>query len=594
MGNEQILAASRQIPALEKALPLSRQLRLMSGALKGSGHFRRALGLIGGIIVVILATAYGQIVLNQWNIPFYNAIENRDLQGFLDQLKVFSGIAGALLLLNVSQTWLDKYLSLSVREGISRDLIRQWMKDRRAVRLSEAGLIGVNPDQRLQEDARVLAEMTTSLSIGIVQAGIQLASFIGVLWVVSSDFALTFQGKTYALPGYMVWAALLYSSTASFLIWLVGRRLVGLNAQRYAREADYRTSLMRTSEHLVAIALARAEPREERWIESRFDRLVATLRDIIRAQIGLKWVSSSYGWLSQVVPIIIASPMYFSGKISFGGLMMAVSAFNHVIAALRWYMDNFSSIAIWRATLLRVSAFRLALEELDVVIDDNSALARETDRTGRIVLEKLETHPSGEGASEVTGARIAAGNVVIEPGERVLFNGDGAANHRSLFLALAGLSSSASGKITLPPSQEVLFLQSDAYLPEGRLKDVLSYPDRPKRTQTQAMMAALKAVGLQRLTGNLDQEARWHRILEEDDRARLLFANVLVRQPRCLVMEDIMDGLEEETARSLVDALIDSGQRTILYFGHSAVFIEMAAPRLVRIEPVGQAAQAAG
>lgn len=595
MGIEKAPSSASQLPPGEIDLPLSRQLRLMSIALKGSGHFHRAIGLVVAIIAVILATAYGQIALNQWNVPFYNAIENRDLQGFLDQLKVFAGIAGAMLLLNVSQTSLDKYLSLSVREGITRDLVRQWMADRRAFRLAGAGLIGVNPDQRLQEDARVLAEMTTSLSVGIVQAGIQLASFIGVLWVVSSDFALTFKGNTYFLPGYMVWAALIYSGTASLLIWLVGRRLVGLNAERYAREAEYRTALMRTSEHLVAIALARAEPREERWIEGRFDRLLETLRDIIRAQIGLKWVSSGYGWLTQVVPIIIASPMYFSGKISFGGLMMAVSAFNHVIAALRWYMDNFSSIAIWRATLLRVSSFRLALEEMDAVADKNPALVRVTDPTGRITLEKLETHPSGEGASEVYGARTTTGTIVIEPGEKVLFNGDGTANHRSLFLALAGLLPSASGTIALPPSQDVMFIQNDAYLPEGSLKEVLAYPDRPSKAQEKAMMEALKAVGLQRLATSLDQEARWHRILEDDDRARLLFANILVRQPACLVMEDILDGLEAETARSLMEALMGAGKRTILYFGHSAVFIDMAAPRLVRIEPVpAQVTEAAG
>ena len=430
----------------------------------------------------------------------------------------------------------------------------------------------------------MLAEMTTSLGIGFIQSGIQLASFVGVLWMVSSDFVLSFGGRSLAVPGYMVWAAFLYSGMASFLIWLVGHRLAGLNAERYAREADYRTALMRTNEHLVAIALARGETREERWIEGRFDRLLATLTDIIGAQIGLKWVSAGYGWVSQVMPIIIASPIYFSGKISFGGLMMAVSAFNHVISALRWYMDNFASIATWRATLLRVSAFRHAVEEMDRQSSGEGQLVRLTDASGRIVLSNLETRSSGEGASAFSGARIAGGSVTFEPGEHILFNGDRTANHRSLFLALAGLSPSARGTITLPPAENIMFLQKEAYLPEGTLCEVLAYPGEPDMTKATDMQAALKKVGLGRLEGSLDQEARWHRLLEEDDRTRLLFASILVQQPSCLIMEDVLDGLEEETARELVEVLLASGARTILYFGHSNVFIEKASPRVVPLQ----------
>ncbi len=45
---------------------------------------------------------------------------------------------------------------------------------------------------------------------------------------------------------------------------------------------------------------------------------------------------------------------------SFGELMVIVGAFNQVQQALRWFVDNFSSVADWRATLLRVARFRKA------------------------------------------------------------------------------------------------------------------------------------------------------------------------------------------------------------------------------------------
>jgi putative ATP-binding cassette transporter len=37
---------------------------------------------------------------------------------------------------------------------------------------------------------------------------------------------------------------------------------------------------------------------------------------------------------------------------------MAAGAFTQVQSSLRWFIDNFSMIADWRATLLRVVSFR--------------------------------------------------------------------------------------------------------------------------------------------------------------------------------------------------------------------------------------------
>jgi len=63
----------------------------------------------------------------------------------------------------------------------------------------------------------------------------------------------------------------------------------------------------------------------------------------------------------------VAAPAYFAGHLSFGGLMMAAGAFNQVQSSLRWFVDNFSIIADWRATLLRVADFRRAILECDAL-----------------------------------------------------------------------------------------------------------------------------------------------------------------------------------------------------------------------------------
>ena len=203
--------------------------------------------LSGATILVIVATAYGQIRLNRWNQPFYDALSHRVFQEFLVQLGIFGLIAGALLVLNVAQIWLVQMLKLKLREGLVHDLIQNWMVPGRAFRLANAGPIGVNPDQRMHEDARHLTELSADLGVGLLQATILLATFVEVLWAISSNFVFHLAGRSVVIPGYMVWAAVLYSGSASLLSYWVGRSLINGNADRYAREADLRFSMVRVN-----------------------------------------------------------------------------------------------------------------------------------------------------------------------------------------------------------------------------------------------------------------------------------------------------------------------------------------------------------
>src|SRR5580704_5318315 len=219
---------------------LAPQLRMMVKTFWYSPG-RNNLILLGiAVFTVVALTAFLQIELNAWNKPFYDALSLKDFAGFLYQLGVFGVIAGTLLALNVAQAFLRELSKLKLREGLTRDLFDQWLVPRRAFRLSGAGEIGVNPDQRIHEDARHLVDLSTDLGIGLLQSTLLLASFITVLWTVSESVTFSVAGWSFALPGYMVWFALIYAGIASFGSWRVGRPLIALNAERYAREADLR------------------------------------------------------------------------------------------------------------------------------------------------------------------------------------------------------------------------------------------------------------------------------------------------------------------------------------------------------------------
>ncbi|BAV45388.1 ABC transporter [Mesorhizobium loti] len=350
-----------------EASSLAEQFATIKLGLKASPIHNWLLWASVGIVAVIVATSIGQVVLNSWNQPFYDALARRNMAAFLHQLMVFAMTAGGLLLLNMGQTWLNQMIRLKLREALTLDLIDQWMRPAGASRLANAGAIGVNPDQRMQQDAAHLAELSTDLGVGLLQSLILLTSFVDVLWRLSSGFAFHIGGYSPAIPGYMVWAAFIYAGIASWLSWLIGRPLIDLDGDRYTREAELRSSMVRINENADVIALDRGEAEAKRRLEIDLSTVLIAMRRIYTAQINLSWVTTAYGWITVVVPILVAAPVYFSGELDFGGLMMAVGAFNQVNSSLRWFISNISSIADWRATLMRVADFRIALNKTDAL-----------------------------------------------------------------------------------------------------------------------------------------------------------------------------------------------------------------------------------
>ena len=537
-------------PAAVEETTFFEQLMMMRRAFMASPVRNTILLLAGGILAIILATAFGQIILNRWNRPFYDAIERRDLTAFLNQLVTFAEIAGGLLVLNVAQTWLNQMLRLKLREGLTRDLIGQWMTPRRAFRLANAGAIGVNPDQRLHEDAHHLTELSTDLGVGLLQASILLVSFVGVLWSLSDGFVFHVWGRDFDIPGYMVWAAVIYAGVASWLSWLVGRPLIGLNADRYGREAELRYSLVRVNEHVDAISLAAGEADERRRLELDLAAVLAATRRIVAAIVRLEWITASYGWITVVAPIIIASPVYFAGNMTFGGLMMAVGAFNQVHSSLRWFVDHIGGIADWRATLLRVAAFRSAMLKADDLHGVEKRITIGEDQPGELTFQNVAV-PSPGGCTE-----LVEKDVTIRPGERVLITGHSGAGKTTFFRAIAGLWPWGSGRIGLPKGEPLTFIPRTPYFPPGPLRAVLCYPLAPDSFGDGDLTSVLTKVGLGHLANQLDKNARWERELGEDDQRLLAFARLALHRPRWVVIDEALDTLKGD-ARERVFSMLE-------------------------------------
>jgi putative ATP-binding cassette transporter len=331
----------------------------MASGLWASPKRNKLLTLAGALVAVVGATAYMQMKLNAWNEPFYDALTHKDMPAFLEQLGVFAELAGMLLILNVAQMWLNQTSKVVLRQGLVNALLNAWLRPVGAFRLWDSGAIAANPDQRLQADAQHLTDLSIDLGVGLLQSTLLLLTFIGVLWELSRGEFLPIAGRDFAPPGYLVWCALFYAGAASFLSWRVGRPLISLNAERYAREAEFRFALVRVNADIDG-----SEQDERERLNAAFGDVLDISRQIVSAVTRLTWVTAGYGWFALVAPIMAAAPAYFRSETSFGELVMVVGAFNQVQQSLRWFVDNFSSIADWRATLMRVASFQKAIVDL--------------------------------------------------------------------------------------------------------------------------------------------------------------------------------------------------------------------------------------
>src|SRR5262245_47541275 len=325
----------------------------------------RARLLLGAVVLLSLGLVYLLVLFNEWRRLFYNALEQRNYADFSALLLRFSILATLYIVAAVYRLYLRQMLEMRWRVWMTRRYVAAWMDKQVYYRLELEHHGTDNPDQRIAEDLRLVTSSTLALSLGLLSSIVTLVSFIGILWTISGPLSFTIAGRDITIPGYMVWAAIVYALLGSALTHLIGRPLIGFNFQQQRLEADFRYSLVRLRENSEGVALYRGEPNEQVGLLDRFERIRINWWAIMRYTKRLTWFTSGYGQLAVIFPIMVAAPRFFAGAITIGSLFQIVDAFGRVQDGLSWFVDSYRDLANWRASVDRLLTFDQALQRAE-------------------------------------------------------------------------------------------------------------------------------------------------------------------------------------------------------------------------------------
>ena len=529
-----------------------------------------ARGMLFAVLALRLCLVGMSVVLNYWNNAFFTALQEKDWTSFihllifykksdlrfLPILPGFCEVAAVYIAIAVYRVYLVQWLQIRWRLWMTQKFLNEWLSPDRAyyrialMRAAGDGSVYTdNPDQRIAEDLRdfigdgvIGTQGILFLSIDLLSNIVSLVSFVTILWTLSGPFALF----GVSIPGYMVWVALVYAAVGTWLTHLVGRKLVPLNFRKQRVEADFRFALVRVRENTEGIALYGGEAEERRTLLARFAALAANWRELMARYKFLNALTAGYGQVASVFPIVVAAPRYFAGKVPLGVLTQTSGAFGEVQGAMSWFVDTYSTIAAWRATVERLTTFWRAIESAREHAFEG-VHARAEDGDAYALQQATIALPDGQ-------MLLERADLTLTPGRPVLVTGRSGAGKSTLFRAFAGIWPFGSGGVRRPRGR-TLFLPQRPYIPLGTLRHAVAYPSPPSAFSDAEVQEALTEAGLAHMIPRLDEEENWSMRLSGGEQQRLALARALLAKPDWLFLDEAMASLDPESEARLFDAM---------------------------------------
>jgi putative ATP-binding cassette transporter len=519
--------------------------------------------LLGAVVAIELASVAIDVLINQWNNRFYNALQDRNWDSFVYETGYFCVVATISVISSVYQLYLNQWLQIRWRRWMTQHYLGEWLHEANHYRMQLQGDAADNPDQRIADDIRAFVSSTISIGLNLLNSIVTLSSFVVILWSLSAQAHLNFFGTAVLIPGYLVWCALIYAVGGTLLTQWIGSPLVGLDFERERFEADFRFNLVRVRENAEQIALLKGEAAERGRLWTRFSGVIGNWYEIMSRTKRLVFFTASFDQLAVILPYILVAPAYFADRIQLGGLMQSASAFSSVQKALSFFVAVYRDLAAWRAVVARLDGFEKAIGSATARAHAPSSIALSASATGQIDLAKLLVKlPNGT-------PLVSADGFTIRAGEHILVTGPSGAGKSTLFRTIAGIWPYGGGVIAVPAQATLMMLPQRPYLPIATLKAAIAYPSDESTYSSEQIADVLQDVDLPKLAARLDEEEHWNRMLSLGEQQRLGLARALLHAPDFLFLDEATASVDE-AAEARLYRLIEQRlpATTVVSIGH--------------------------
>jgi putative ATP-binding cassette transporter len=313
----------------------------------------RAWGLIALCWAIALMVIYADYRINDWQRLFYDMLQAYDAAAFYPLL-------GLLLTLVLVQTsglaanlFLMEYTEATIRQALMQRLLGRFAAQTRIARFDDCPA-----DQRIAEDTEIYCSRLVTITVVLAAELIKAAVFYGVLITAAPQAGYRLAGFDVPVPVIMGVASLGYFLVAWSVAWPGGRRLITLETDKRAVEADLRARIFRMKEDYAGFRAAPDQADRLGQAARTMARLTGASTRIARVAALVTWSNSFTTSVSMIVPAMLLTPAYFGHAITLGEVVQTTAAFGIFQAALARFLHSTREISRMLAAWKRIQAFQ--------------------------------------------------------------------------------------------------------------------------------------------------------------------------------------------------------------------------------------------
>lgn len=521
--------------------------------------------LIGSVICVIGLVALINI-FSWWFPTFWAALTAKALTPFLVCMAEFAAIAGAYMGVSVLQNYLTNKLSILWRNWLTTKMIdKLFNSENNYLDLKRFSSEVDNVAQRIQHDIERYVSLTLSLSMDFLKSTLSLGTFMGTLWVIGGTLSFTLFSLNLIIPGYLVWAALTTALVATIVTYYIGKPLSSLNKKSEQAEADLRQELAQLNQEAENIAEEHAEHYYKTTLSHKINDINKTATQKLDAQTRLLSFQNFYAQLSEILPYLLAAPLYFAGLFELGQLMQVSVAFGEVSNALSWFVNSYQNLADYKTSTQRIIELQNQLERGALNTSTKNIFKKVRDKTWiKVKNLRINQPQANESLPIIHGVTLR-----LHAGEHVLLQGKSGIGKSTFFKVISGTWPYGAGKVSLPAGKTFYFLPQKPTLPHDTLKAVLAYPE-PTDTYTDEQYRDVlnKIGGMSQYVTRLEEKHPWSSILSGGQQQRISFVRALLKKPDWLFLDEATSALDEESEEHVYTLTKTLKDTTIVSIAH--------------------------